>query len=50
MGLIASMKASGDIALADNRYLNLGKNYWADGDTKTRHYNIDTVKILAIKK
>lgn len=50
MGLLSAMKQDGELSLTNDQYLKLGKSYWVESDTKTRHYNIDTVKVFAIKK
>jgi len=47
-GLLDKMKNEGLLKLTNDSYLKLGGNYYGN-DTKTKHWNIDTVKIVAIK-
>jgi len=47
-GLLAKMKSDGLITLESDSYLKLGQFYY-DHETKTRHWDINKVKIVAIK-
>jgi len=46
---LGKMQSENKISLVDDGYQKLGSFYYADGDTKTRHYNLDSVKIFALK-
>ncbi len=47
--LIGKLKFEGRLVLENDSYLKLGSPYWHDSDPKTRHYTVDSVKIIAIK-
>ncbi len=47
--MIGNMVAKNLILVIDSSYLKLGSFYYAENDTKTRHHNLDTIKIYAVK-
>jgi len=47
--LIGKMKSEGNLVLENDSYINLGSPYWIEGDTKTKHHSIESVKIIAVK-
>jgi len=47
--LLGKMQSENKISLVDDGYKKLGSFYYADGDTKTKHYNLDSVRIFALK-
>lgn len=46
-GIIRKMANSGDIVVANNRYLQLGKCYWPNGVAETHYYDLDAITIEA---
>lgn len=47
--LLSTMKSQNLIALKDESFMRLGAGYYTDGDTKTKHYTIENLKIIATK-